>query len=132
MKAVYFMEKNGVKHYKCDTFWSMSTNQKNAKIHDDSIYDQNRFFDVITYRLNKVNEELDLEKAKEIINFYNGSIYGLQTFEDDALSNQFSLKEDYKLSDPIYLKIITITDDGFDVTDYKQILREEKINIIMK
>lgn len=31
MNAVYFIEKDGVKYYKCDTFWSTSDNIENAK-----------------------------------------------------------------------------------------------------
>lgn len=128
MKAVYFIEKDGVKHYKCDTFWSTSANQKNAKIHSDSIYDQDRFFESATYPISKINENTE-EKTKD---FFDNSIYGYQSFDDDALLNEYSIKEDYNLPDPTYLKLIKFTENGFDVIDYKQILREEKINTIMK
>lgn len=133
MNAIYFIEKDGIKYYKCDTFWSKSEDRKNAKIHNDSKHDQDRFFDSSLYSLEKImtyNEE----ERDSIKRFFEGAIYGYQTFKDDQLQNQFSLKEDSEISETVYLKMIqNIKDDGsFEVIDYKQILRDEKINKIIQ
>lgn len=133
MKAIYFLEKNNIKYYKCDTFWSKSKDRQRAKIHDDSKYDQDRFFDSAMSTLKRIGDHNNEEKDS-IKNFFEGCIYGYQNFEDDQLKNDFSLKEDSEVSEPVYLKVIqNITDDGaFEVIDYKQILRDEKINKIIQ
>lgn len=133
MKAIYFLEKDNVRYYKCDTFWSKSQDRQNAKIHSDSEYDQDRFFDSALYSLNRIGNYNEEEKDS-IKDFFEGCIYGYQTFKDDQLQNQFSLKEDSEISEPFYLKMIqNVKDDGtFEVIDYKQILRDEKINKIIQ
>jgi len=133
MKAIYFLEKDNVKYYKCDTFWSKSKDRQNAKIHDDSEYDQDRFFKSALYSLSRIGNYNEEEKDS-IKNFFEGCIYGYQTFDEDQLQSQFSLKEDSEISEPVYLKMIqNIKDDGsFEVIDYKQILRDEKINKIIQ
>ena len=155
MNAVYFIEKNGVKYYKCDTFWSKSNKIENAKIHNDSQYDQERFLysllDSLDQQLNYVRKTVDLfisdkvrallEEFKNdpsdgvnesIVNFFQNTIYGYQTFKLSEVEG-FSLKKDAKISDTIYLKYITnVSKEGYyDIIDYKQILRDEKINKIM-
>ena len=81
-------------------------------------------------RIGNYNEE----EKDSIKRFFEGCIYGYQTFDEDQLQSQFSLKEDSEISEPVYLKMIqNIKDDGsFEVIDYKQILRDEKINKIIQ
>lgn len=133
MKAIYFLEKDNVKYYKCDTFWSKSKDRQNAKIHNDSEYDQDRFFDAALYSLSRIGNYNEEEKDS-IKGFFEGCIYGYQTFDDDQLQSQFSLKEDSEVSEPVYLKMVqNVQEDGtFEVIDYKQILRDEKINKIIQ
>jgi len=128
MKAVYFLEKNKVKYYKRDTFWSKSKKIENAKIHSDSVYDQERFFESALYSLK------NCKGKEEIINFYEGCIYGYQTFKEDQLQTKLSLKKDSEISETVYLKMIkNIQKDGkFETINYKQILRDEKIDKIME
>lgn len=126
MNAVYFIEKNGVKYYKCDTFWSKSDKIENAKIHNDSENDQERFLKSLLYSLDRG------DVSEDIINFFQDTKYGYRKFKGSEVDG-FSLKKDAQISEPIYLKYITnVSKDGYDIIDYKQILRDEKINKIMK
>lgn len=131
--AIYFIESKGVKLYKCDTFWSKSTKVTNAKIHDNSEYDQKRFFDSLTYGFKPWKEDVWDDKAyKDLKDRYDGSVYGYQIIESSV--NGFTLPEDCKLSEPIYLrKITSFNEKGeFDSIDYKVIIRDDKINQIIK
>jgi len=130
MNAVYFIEKNGVKYYKCDTFWSKSDKIENAKIHNDSENDQERFLKSLLYSLDRGDVRGDV--SEDIINFFQDTKYGYRKFKESEVDG-FSLKKDAQISEPIYLKYITnVSKDGYDIIDYKQILRDEKINKIMK
>ena len=44
MKAIFFVEIEGIRFYKTDTFWSKSKDFTNAKVHTDSEDDKRRFF----------------------------------------------------------------------------------------
>lgn len=135
MRAIYFVEVKGVKYYKCDTFWSKSSKHTNAKIHNDTKHDQDRFFESLVYGFKPYNvEELNEEEYTRFKN-YEGSLYGYQTILDpETTDTRFSLKEDVKLSEPIYLrKIDSISKRGeVDSYDYKTVIeRENKINKII-
>lgn len=134
MRAVYFVEIDGEKHYKCDTFWSKSKNKKHAKIHNDEQYDQERFFTSLIggfkpYNTKELSDD-EFEKMKR----YEGSLYGYQTILDEYTpETHYTLLEESNLSDPIYLRqIISISRDGItDSIDYKVINRDLKINKII-
>ena len=120
MTSVYFIEKQGIKYYKTDSFWSKSKEIKNAKRHGDSEYDQDRFFEALCYNLKPYkSEEWDDENYLKILE-YKDSIYGYQTIIDPECS----------IVDTVYLKVIEDTSKTGEVssTSYKIKNREDKIN----
>jgi hypothetical protein len=130
MNAIYFIEREGIRYYKCDTFWSKSKKIENAKIHTDSEHDQERFLKSLLYPLE--NRKEDVNPIENLIKQFQDTKYGYQTFTNSEISG-LSLKESAKVSEPIYLKYITnIKKDSYDIIDYKQILRDEKIDKIME
>jgi len=134
MKAIYFIETNtGEKLYKCDTFWSRSSKITNAKIHDDSEYDQKRFFDSLIYGFKPYDkEELD-DKTFELFKKYEGGLYGYQLILTKNV-DPYRLPDDVKLSEPIYLtKITSISKSGeVDSPTFEAYKRDIKINEILK
>jgi hypothetical protein len=134
MKAIYFIETNtGEKLYKCDTFWSKSYNHTNAKIHDDSEYDQKRFFDSLIYGFKPYDkEELD-DEIFEAFKKYEGGLYGYQLVLTKNV-DLYRLPDDVELSDPIYLtKIISISKSGkVENPTFEAYKRDLKINEILK
>ncbi len=135
MRAVYFIEVDGIKYYKCDTFWSKSSKQIHAKIHDDSEYDQKRFFDSLIYGFKPYKEKEWKDEDYPSIKKYENSLYGYQTIlDEESKETAFTLKEDSNLSEPIYLiKIETISKSGeVESYDYRKVInRETKINQII-
>lgn len=137
-QAVYFIEVDGEKHYKCDTFWSKSTNLKNAKIHNDSDYDKNRFFESLCYSIkpNSDNEKyFDLtDERYNHVKKFEGGIYGYQVVGKEIDQDYYygRSSSEIKASEPVYLKIIEkIPQVGrLEVIDYKVIDRERKIKEI--
>ena len=120
MRAVYFIEKDGVKYYKCDTFWSKSTDITNAKIHDDSRVED--FLKSLIYGL-----KIDVD------NVINGSIYGYQTFDESQLDSPYSLKKDPEILHTYYIKKLFLNSNGvWEFMDYKEILRNDKIDKIFR
>lgn len=134
MKAIYFIETNtGEKFYKCDTFWSRSSKITNAKIHDDSEYDQKRFFDSLIYGFKPYDkEELD-DKTFELFKKYEGGLYGYQLILTKNV-DPYRLPDDVELSEPIYLtKITSISKSGeVDSPTFEAYKRDIKINEILK
>ena len=139
MNAIYFIERDGVRYYKCDTFWSKSKKIENAKIHTDSEHDQERFLKSLLYPLENRKEDVGgfivtarVNPIENLIKQFQDTKYGYQTFTNSEISG-LSLKESAKVSEPIYLKYITnVKKDSYDIIDYKQILRDEKIDKIME
>jgi len=138
MRAIYFIEKkDGIKLYKCDTFWSQSEKITDAKIHDDSKYDQKRFFDSLTLGFVKSKWHKEPEWSDEdynIIKGYERELYGYQTVLDSTTpETAWTLKEDTKLSEPIYLtQIISISRSGeVDSPTFESYSRDNKINQII-
>ena len=58
MVAVYFIEVAGEKAYKADTFWSKTKSLDYAKLHDDSEYDQERFFESFVRSVGYFSEDV--------------------------------------------------------------------------
>lgn len=119
MKSIYFIESNQIKYYKTDTFWSKSIDYRNAKEHDDSKDNQERFLESLLFLPNNSEKTEDL--LNKTIKFYNNSIYGYQTLDNDN-----------NILDTFYLKLIEFNGSEFISIDYKQILRDNKINKILK
>jgi hypothetical protein len=134
MRAVYFVEIEGVRYYKTDSFWSKSKKFTDAKIHDDGKSDKERFFVSLCsgFKPFKKDEHPEDEYNDWILK-YSGSLYGYQTVKSDGNSDRFSLSEDAQLSDPIYLRRIdSISRSGIvESSDAIQILRDEKIDQII-
>ncbi len=125
MKAVYFIEKDGVKYYKCDTFWSKSTDITNAKIHDDSR--------VNDFLRSLIGSEPKREYQTASESMINGSIYGYQTFDESQLDGPYKLKKDPKILHTHYVKKLFLNSNGvWEFMDYKEIVRNEKIGKILK
>jgi hypothetical protein len=115
MEAIYFVESNGVKYYKTDTFWTKSKDYTHAKSHNDSEYDITRFFESLLHYPNNPNRSSEFD----FVGFYDNSLYGYQTIDD---SNVIMTH---------YVKIIKYEDGKFIGIDYKQINRDNKINDIL-
>lgn len=77
MRIMIFIENNDKKiFYKCDTFWSISSNIKYAKVYSDSSLENiNSLIVSYDYNLLKVLEK-DPTKLSEIINSYNNCKMG--------------------------------------------------------
>ena len=127
MRAIYFIESKGVKYYKTDTFWGKSKDFKHAKYHDDSQHDQDRFLDSLLYsnyspQGTRPNRS-DFEKDDKHINFWDNSIYGYQTLNDLG-----------EIISTVNVKIIHYdqSDKLFKHNDYKQLIREDKIDKILE
>jgi hypothetical protein len=132
MKAIYFIEKDGVKSYKADSFWSTTKKVEYAKTHTDSVDDQKRFFESYLSSM-CISKEGDTD----FIMSRQGLIYGF-----DIIDNGYNILE------TIYLKIISkieIIDEkkghlgslskfnlNLEIEDYKLFIRNEKINNILK
>ncbi len=129
--AIFFIEKDGVKKYKTDTFWSKDTNPMYAKLHHTD--DVDRFLKGYLYSIESYAERHNDEFVK-IKNEYKGIKYGYQTFEDDQKQSTYTLKENPILSEPVYCFIIEDIDDNgvCKLLDYKVIERDIKINEIIK
>lgn len=142
MRAIYFIEKkDGVKFYKCDTFWSKSDKIKHAKIHNDSENDQKRFFESLLggfkpYKVVKTEGPVEWsDEDFERVKTFEGGLYGFQTILDtETEENKWTLPEDAKISDPIYLtEIISISKLGIvESPTFESYRRNNKIEQIIK
>ena len=139
MRAVYFVEIEGIKYYKIDSFWSKSKDFTHAKIHDDSKNDKDRFFTSLISGLKpyKVEEHDDEDWVK--IQRWNGSLYGYQTVLSEGKSDRwtaqmhFRLSEDTTLSNPFYLRRIDSVSRKGEVewSDAIVVMRDKLINDIL-
>ncbi len=141
-QAVYFVEtKEGERLYKLDTFWSKGGINDGAKVHNDSEYDQERFFNSLcsgfkpfTYnnfgtRDEKEKKE-DLEKLEKVRERYTNSKYGYQIVMSDQKINYI---ENQELSNPVYLRLIQEINDDFIVqsVEFTPYDRDTKIDRIL-
>lgn len=113
-QVIYFIETNtGERLYKLDSFWSMSKNYMNSKIHS-SEGDAQRFFESLCYSFKpykSVDSDLyDIEKLTNLRSTYVDSKYGYQIVLTDKTI--YNLEEGIEVGEPIYYKVITdILDD---------------------
>lgn len=127
-QIVYFIEKNGIKRYKCDTAWTLSENPEHAKVHTP---DHERLFGSYLSTMKffaDVNDQ-DLEYLKNKI---IGNILGYSTFSEDQLKNKVSLKKGCIFMNTRYLYIITDVQelDKIIYEDYRITDRDNKIKSI--
>lgn len=131
MKAIIFVEIDGVKYFKCDTFWSMSPEPHHAKIYSDDNRDQ--LFKwlspcVQTHVWTSRKNEEDIKKLvtewKSTLKKYNNANLGYFIPKDDLYKNQYCLKDETKLDtlgECRYLWTIKIKDEN----EFKEIERSE-------
>lgn len=130
-QAVYFVEtKEGERLYKLDTFWSKGGINDGAKVHNDSEYDQERFFGSLCSGFKPWDRKEDLEKLEKVRERYTNSKYGYQIVMSDQKINYI---ENQELSNPVYLKLIQEINDDFLVqsVEFTPYDRDTKIDQIL-
>jgi hypothetical protein len=134
MRAIFFIEIEGVKYYKADSFWSKSKNFTHAKIHTDCKDDKDRFFKSLVSGLKPYPSGTEWDDEDWVkIQRWQGSLYGYQTVVSEGKSDRWTLSEDSVLSKPYYLKRIDTVDRKGEVefSDAVVVLRDQKINEII-
>jgi hypothetical protein len=130
-QAVYFVEtKEGERLYKLDTFWSKGGINDGAKVHNDSEYDQERFFKSLCSGFKPWDRKEDLEKLEKIKERYTNSKYGYQIVMSEQKINYI---ENQELSNPVYLRLIQEINDDFTVksVEFTPYDRDTKIDQIL-
>ena len=130
-QAVYFVEtKEGERLYKLDTFWSKGDINDGVKVHNDSEYDQERFFGSLCSGFKPWDRKEDLEKLEKVRERYTNSKYGYQTVMSDQKINYI---ENQELSNPVYLRLIQEVNDDFTVqsVEFTPYDRDTKIDQIL-
>jgi hypothetical protein len=129
-QAVYFVEtKEGERLYKLDTFWSKGDINDGVKVHNDSEYDQERFFDSLCSGFKPWDRKEDVEKLEKIKERYTNSKYGYQIVMSDEKINYIEKQE---LSNPVYLRLIQKINDDFTVpVEFTPYDRDTKIDQIL-
>ena len=136
MRSIYFIEIEGVKYYKTDSFWSKNKDFTHAKIHTDSKDDKQRFFTSLISGLKPYptgTAEWDDEDWIKIQR-WKGSLYGYQTVVSEGESDRWTLSEDSILSEPKYLKRIdSVTKTGeIEFSDEIVLNRDKKIDELLQ
>ena len=130
-QAIYFVEtKEGKRLYKLDTFWSKGDINDGVKVHNDSEYDQERFFGSLCSGFKPWDRKEDLEKLEKVRERYTNSKYGYQTVMSDQKINYI---ENQELSNPVYLRLIQEVNDDFTVqsVEFTPYDRDTKIDQIL-
>lgn len=130
-QAVYFVEtKEGERLYKLDTFWSKGDINDGVKVHNDSEYDQERFFGSLCSGFKPWDRKEDVEVLEKVRQRYTNSKYGYQTVMSDQKINYI---ENQELSNPVYLRLIQEINDDFTVksVEFTPYDRDTKIDQIL-
>jgi hypothetical protein len=130
-QAVYFVEtKEGERLYKLDTFWSKGDINDGVKVHNDSEYDQERFFGSLCSGFKPWDRKEDLEKLEKVRERYTNSKYGYQIVMSEQKINYI---ENQELSNPVYLRLIQEINDDFTVksVEFTPYDRDTKIDQIL-
>lgn len=130
-QAVYFVEtKEGERFYKLDTFWSKGDINDGVKVHNDSDYDQERFFGSLCSGFKPWDRKEDLEKLEKMRERYTNSKYGYQIVMSEQKINYI---ENQELSNPVYLRLIQEINDDFTVqsVEFTPYDRDTKIDQIL-
>ena len=120
MRAVLFIEIEGVKYFKCDTFWSKSENPRNAKV-----YSNDRMSELEGWLQSVFPHNIYVDMIETIYNRYNNAKLGYFTPDESLYENQFILKEGTKVEDlgsPTYLWTIKMN----PISEWKLEYREDK------
>jgi hypothetical protein len=130
-QAVYFVEtKEGERLYKLDTFWSKGDINDGVKVHNDSEYDQERFFKSLCSGFKPWDRKEDLEKLEKMRERYTNSKYGYQIVMSEQKINYI---ENQELSNPVYLRLIQEINNDFTVqsVEFTPYDRDTKIDQIL-
>lgn len=134
-QAVYFVEtKEGERLYKLDTFWSKGEINDGVKVHNDSEYDQERFFKSLCSGFKPwkkfLDRKEDVEKLQKVKERYTNSKYGYQIVMSEKKINYI---ENQELSNPVYLRLIQEINDDFTVqsVEFTPYDRDTKIDQIL-
>lgn len=130
-QVVYFVEtKEGERLYKLDTFWSKGDINDGVKVHNDSDYDQERFFGSLCSGFKPWDRKEDLEKLEKMRERYTNSKYGYQIVMSEQKINYI---ENQELSNPVYLRLIQEINDDFTVqsVEFTPYDRDTKIDQIL-
>ena len=130
-QAIYFVEtKEGKRLYKLDTFWSKGYINDGVKVHNDSEYDQERFFVSLCSGFKPWDRKEDLEKLEKVRERYTNSKYGYQIVMSDQKIDYIEKQE---LSNPVYLRLIQEINDDFTVqsVEFTPYDRDIKIDQIL-
>lgn len=134
-QAVYFVEtKEGERLYKLDTFWSKGDINDGVKVHNDSEYDQERFFSSLCSGFKPwkkfLDRKEDVEKLQKVKERYTNSKYGYQIVMSEKKINYI---ENQELSNPVYLRLIQEINDDFTVqsVEFTPYDRDTKIDLIL-
>ena len=130
-QAVYFVEtKEGERLYKLDTFWSKGDINDGVKVHNDSEYDQERFFGSLCSGFKPWDRKEDVEVLEKVRQRYTNSKYGYQIVMSDQKINYIEKQE---LSSPVYLRLIQEINDDFSVqsVEFTPYDRDTKIDQIL-
>ena len=130
MKYIYFTERNGVKYYKLDTFWSSSDDISRSKIYSTIDKDllNSYVYNIEMWAQNRYDKFLEHYKD------YHHSSLGYQIIEDDQVNpdNEYILIDNPVPKDTVYLYTMNVYEDGkAELTDYKKVNRERKIKSIL-
>lgn len=131
--VIYFIEVNGVKKYKTDSFFTMSDDAKFAKPHSYHDEDPDRFFKTLCYLPDKKEKDFFRKRVDKLVTL-QGGLFGLQVIQNGGTASfLYTVPQPIELSDPVYFKIIDdVSPDGIiNITDYKIIDRNNKINDII-
>lgn len=126
MRGILFAEIDGIKFFKCDTFWSKSEKIRNAKIYSSLNHDNIQEFErllkpvIPSYHLKEDDLELiedSIKKYKDRIIKLNGSILGYYLLDDNMLENAYRIKEGISIDDlgkPNYLWVVKINESNIE------------------
>jgi len=131
LKYIYFIERNGVKYYKLDTFWSESKDITSSKVYSSiNLELLDSYTHTISYWFEN-NQDAYLKHYEE----WNNAFLGYQTLEDDQTQpdNKYILVDKPIISDTTYIFTLNIYKDCTIVLrDYKIKNRENKLKIILE
>lgn len=134
MKTLIFIQTNDLKvYYKCDTFWSTSSEISDAKVYSsNSIKVVNDLISPYDYSIKNY-----LSKNPDKINFvmeqYHNCKMGYRDFDETLLINSYQIRkgvEDCELGPLNFTHEIIV--NGLKNIDIVDIRREEKIKKILK
>ncbi len=122
MKYLYFVEIDGVKYYKGDTFWSKTSDITQAKC-----YNEHRVRLLVSYGQGfGYWKETEPDDYKSNYSKHDGALLGYSEYEDSIDDDSVAIKT-------AYLFIFNLNFEAeCSYTDYKKVNRSSKIDKILK